>query len=386
MMDMQTYYLMHRDDIVTIVGIDSVTGAMLRVAPKMNFDLLPVGGNTDAEALRKWWSQRAVPASQGNIQKIFDQLNISTPHSYLVRNLGLSLNDHYWIKPMNLNVGWDSVNLFTNNFRDPIGDLQFSDGDFEIPELPPNAYSPSAATKGQLKKKWVIVNGVRCLIKGNRGNNSQESLNEIIASKLHQKQDRVSYTNYAPIMTGNNSQISCICKNFASDSLEFIPAIDVVNSRKKDNSMSYYEHFILVCQENGMVEAETRAFLEYQILSDFILTNVDRHFSNFGILRDTHSLRFVGMAPIFDSGNSMFCENPLLPDRDDLTRISVNSFRSREDQLLKYITQPNMIDLNKLPSEAEIRDIYAQDPLIVGTDSIIRGYQRKIELMQQFQK
>lgn len=384
-MDLQTYYLMHRDDIVTIVGIDPVTGTMLRVSPQMNYDLLPVGGNTDAETLRKWWSQRAVPVNQGNIQKIFNQLSITTPHSYLVRNLGLSLNDHYWIKPMNMNAGWDSVNLFINDFRDPVGDLQFSDGDFEIPELPPNAYSPSAATRGQLKKKWVIMGGKRCLVKGNRGSNSQESLNEVIATKLHKMQSCVSYTSYTSVLTEHNSRISCICENFASDSLEFIPAIDVVNSRKKDNATSYFEHFILVCGEHGMDEAETRAFLEYQILSDFILTNVDRHFSNFGILRDTHSLKFVGMAPIFDSGNSMFCENPLLPDQDDLTKIPVNSFRNREDQLLKYVTQPDLLDLNKLPTEAEIRELYSRDPLITGIDSIMRGYRMKIKLLQKFQ-
>lgn len=385
-MDMQMYYLMHRDDRVAMVGIDSVTGVMLRVSPEVNRDLIPPGGNTDAVALRKWWSMRAVPISQGNIQQIFEQLGISTPHSYLVKNLGLSLNDHYWIKPLNMAEGWDGVNLFTNDFRDPIGDLQFSKGDFLVPELPPRAYSPSAATKGQLKKKWIIqADGKRCLVKGNRGNNSQESLNEVVATLLHKKQSTASFTTYTPVRLPKQSQIHCMCENFASSDLEFIPAIDVINSKKKDNATSYFEHFIQICSEHGMVEDETRSFLEYQILSDYVLTNVDRHFSNFGVLRDTHTLKYVGMAPIFDCGNSMFCDNPLLPQSGDLTKISVNSFRSQEGQLLRYVTQPKLLDCEKLPTVEELREIYTLDPLIVGLEVILAGYQKKIEMLSEYQ-
>lgn len=66
----------------------------------------------------------------------------------------------------------------------------------------------------------------------------------------------------------------------------------------------------------------------------WILINTDRHFNNFGVLRDTKTLAFVGMAPIFDSGNSMFWKNPRLPEYDDLANIEVNSFRNTEKQLL----------------------------------------------------
>ena len=46
--------------------------------------------------------------------------------------------------------------------------------------------------------------------------------------------------------------------------------------------------------------------MDYQIMTDFIITNVDRHRGNFGILRDANNLRFISPVPIFDSGNSMF--------------------------------------------------------------------------------
>ena len=43
---------------------------------------------------------------------------------YLLRNLGLSLTDHYWIKPIDSSLKWAEVNLFDNDFRDNIISLQ----------------------------------------------------------------------------------------------------------------------------------------------------------------------------------------------------------------------------------------------------------------------
>jgi hypothetical protein len=163
--------------------------------------------------------------------------------------------------------------------------------------------------------------------------------------------------------------------------VELIPAIDIVESRKKDNAMSMYEHFIHVCVDHGLSEGAVRSFLEYQILADFVLTNTDRHLNNFGVLRNTKTLDFIGMAPIFDSGNSMFWKNPKLPEYDDLTKVEVNSFRKMEHQLLGYVQNREQLDLSKLPTDDELRNIYAMDSLIPCVESILLGYRKKIELL-----
>lgn len=36
---------------------------------------------------------------------------------------------------------------------------------------------------------------------------------------------------------------------------------------------------------------------------DFILGSFDRHYNDFGLIRDARLLEFVGPAPIYDSGN-----------------------------------------------------------------------------------
>lgn len=383
-MDEKMYSLMHRDDPVCAISIDAASGAILRVSKPVHPELLPLGGCIDSAMLKKWWQRRAVPIGQGKIQRILEQLGITTPQEYLVKNLGMSLTDHYWIKPLDMELGWADINLFTNDFRDPVGDMQFGQETDEILELPTDAFSPSSSAQGELRKKWIISDRMRCLVKGNHGSNSQESLNEVVATLLHKKQGKQPYVSYSTMRMGDAQQLYCVCESFTSDEVEFIPAIDIVDSKKKDNAMPMYEHFIHVCGEYGLGESAVRSFLEYQILTDFVMTNTDRHLNNFGVLRNARTLEFMSMAPIFDSGNSMFWQNPRLPDYDDLTNIEVNSFRKTEKQLLSYIQNRAQLDISKLPTEDELRSIYAMDALVPCVDSILLGYSKKIELLEKF--
>ncbi len=370
----QGYDLMHKNDVVASLQLDDLSGAILKVTPSASPELLPLGGSQGADSLRKWWLRRAVPISQGNIAALLQREGIPSTQSLLVRNLGLSLSDHYWIRPQKSDLTWREVSPFSNAF----GDL--------LETASTQFYSPEAALQGDLIKKWVIVDDTRCLLKGNRGANSQQSLNEVLASMLHEKQGFSNHVRYRPVkFTGSASeQYGCICEDFASETLEFIPAIDVVDSEKKDNAVSTYEHFIHVCTEHGLSEQEVRGFLEYQILTDFVLTNTDRHLNNFGILRDSRTLKFVRMAPIFDSGNSMFWDAPRLPERSDCTEITVNSFRKTEAELLKLVTDRSRVRMELMPSREEIADLYAKDDSIAFVDSILTGYEKKKALLEQF--
>ena len=370
----QGYDLMHKDDVVASLQLDDLSGAILKVTPSASPELLPLGGSQGADSLRKWWLRRAVPISQGNIAALLQQEGIPSTQSLLVRNLGLSLSDHYWIRPQKSDLTWCEVSPFSNAF---ISLSETASAHF---------HSPEAALQGDLIKKWLIVDDTRYLLKGNRGANSQQSLNEVLASMLHEKQGFSNHVRYRPVkFTGiAGEQYGCICKDFASETLEFIPAIDIVDSKKKGDAVSTYEHFIHVCAEHGLSEQEVRGFLEYQILTDFVLTNTDRHLNNVGILRDSQTLKFVRMAPIFDSGNSMFWDAPRLPERSDCTEITVNSFRKTEAELLKLVTGRSCVRMDLLPCRDEIAELYAKDDSIAFVDSILIGYEKKKALLEQF--
>ena len=370
----QGYVLMHKDDVVASLQLDDLSGAILKVTPGTNSELLPLGGSQGADSLRKWWLRRAVPISQGNIAALLQQEGIPSTQSLLVQNLGLSLSDHYWVRPQKSDLTWREVSPFSNAFSSlsEAASAQF--------------YSPDAALQGDLIKKWLIVDDTRYLLKGNRGANSQQSLNEVLASMLHEKQGFANHVQYRPVkLTGSaGEQYGCICEDFASETLEFIPAIDIVDSKKKGNAVSTYEHFIHVCAEHGLSELEVRSFLEYQILTDFVLTNTDRHLNNFGVLRNSRTLKFVRMAPIFDSGNSMFWDSPRLPERSNCTEITVNSFRKTETELLKLVTDRSCVRMDLLPCRDEIAELYAKDDSIAFVDSILTGYEKKKTLLERF--
>lgn len=64
-----------------------------------------------------------------------------------------------------------------------------------------------------------------------------------------------------------------------------------------------------------------------------IYKNTDRHMNNFGIIRDSKTLKWLHMAPIFDSGNSMFYDSMSIPSGNELLKIRVNSFANIETKL-----------------------------------------------------
>lgn len=61
------FFLMYKDDIVTAFVIDDISGAILKISPNENPDLLPLGGRQSADALRKWWLHRAVPIKNTSV-------------------------------------------------------------------------------------------------------------------------------------------------------------------------------------------------------------------------------------------------------------------------------------------------------------------------------
>lgn len=53
-MEEKLYSLMHRDDPVCAISIDTVSGAILRASMPVNPELLPLGGRIDSAMLKKW--------------------------------------------------------------------------------------------------------------------------------------------------------------------------------------------------------------------------------------------------------------------------------------------------------------------------------------------
>ena len=65
-----------------------------------NQEIAPLQERICIDWIERWWNKRAVPLNQGKIREILEQHGVSCPEAYLVKNLGLSLTDFYWIRPL----------------------------------------------------------------------------------------------------------------------------------------------------------------------------------------------------------------------------------------------------------------------------------------------
>lgn len=194
---------------------------------------------------------------------------------------------------------WKDLNFYENDFTDELGSLLTDSKNVDV-DANYSKFSPASSLNGEMKKKWVIENGIRYLMKVNANDYGQQSINEVIASKLHEKLGWDNYVQYrvdTAIVDGEKVP-SSLCQLFTSNELELVSAYQLIKDIKIPNDSSEFEEIIRQAVNYGMEEAVVRQQLEYTILTDFILSNTDRHYNNFGFLYHPQLHRLVKMAPV----------------------------------------------------------------------------------------
>ena len=300
----------------------------------------------------------------------------------MVKNLGLSLTDYYWIRPLDSELTWKMVSLYQNEFR---GNLEIANK--KISGSKTMTYTPDSTLQGELEKSWMLLDHKRYLVKGNRDYLSTESIHEVFASCLYQMQGYDNYSAYTLLkIKGSSYDYGCCTQAFTSEQKEFVSAYAIVTSEIQRNDSSTYEHFIQVCGKHGIDKEQLRRDLEYQIMTDFIISNVDRHFNNVGIFRDAGDLHFLRMAPIFDSGKSLFVSEPV-PTEKELLKIKTTSFTETELGLLKYVKDRSIVSVTKLPSAQILWNLYQKDSKMDEKRMrfVCDRYEKKIELFTRWQ-
>ena len=100
------------------------------------------------------------------------------------------------------------------------------------------------------------------------------------------------------------------CKYFTSKSKELISAVDLIGKlNKSESEKDELDRYINLCVKGGLDEEYVRKSLDYMISMDYVTTNSDRHWGNFGIIRNPDTLKLMSVAPIFDNGRSLLTAN-----------------------------------------------------------------------------
>lgn len=384
------YVLKHKDLDVAMVQIDAKSGKIEYILEVYLPEEIPVGCSANGEGLIEWWEMRAIPDSRRGIQQVLGYLHEDTNLSLMLSAYGLSLTDHYWMQPIGKELYWKDLNFYENEFSDELGSMLTESEKIDI-DANISKFSPSSSVNGEMKKKWVIEEGTRYLMKVNVGDYGQQSVNEVIACRMH---ERLGWKNFVPYRLEKVSiegmEVPCSLNPlFTSSELEFVSAYQLIKNYKVPNNVSVYESLIEQASMLGMDKQAVRRQLEYTILTDFIITNTDRHFNNFGFLYHPVEHKFISMAPIFDTGNALFYNKDIIPQKSNLLDIAVQSFSKKEVNMLHYVSQKDMIDLGRLkdfPAEVEgILSAYTKMPQ-ERAKAIAETVSQKIKYLELFQQ
>lgn len=388
MNESREYYLMHKDIPVCLMEI-SDDGDISRVRRNEQAAAhFPLGGQMNNTKFHEWWRDRAIPKSRHGAQTALQRLGYRSTGSALVNNLALSLTDCYWIAPRSSGLTWAEVSLFSNDFVDSFGEITINQ-DYPL-DLRNVTKFNCATSQGELQKKWCIDQaGRRYMVKGNYGESYQQSLNEVFVTALHSGQSGANYTPYSLVRLQVDQQtegLGCLCYDFCSEEVESISAWEVLQTGKLRQNDGMFYPLKEACIRLGMAEDSFHDFMDYEIMTDYLISNTDRHMSNIALMRNPDTLQIIGFAPIFDSGNSMFYQTPLEQlQRTRISEIKTHSFVEKEIRLLQYVRNRDILDLEKAAKadfsvyELDIAERRARIPCLKDL------YQQKLMMLSSFQ-
>jgi hypothetical protein len=376
------YTLMHKNTTVAELEIDDELGTVSKVGEVHSFEHLPVGmqiisGKPNRRDLNNWWSGRAIPASRSGLRDALEKLKMSSPLPLLSKCFGLSLSDQYWIRSTRKPVEWKDVNFFENTFSEDMGKVLFG----AAPQGEINLMSPDNTSDGWLKKKWIISDSKRCLVKRGSPILYQEPLNEALATAIMRRLN-IPHAPYSIIY--EKGQPLSVCEDFITKDTDLVSAWHIQSIAKKAGHISYYQHYINCCELLGI--PNMKQSVNEMLVVDYMLANQDRHFNNFGAVRNAETLEWLSASPIFDTGTSMYYDKPT---HQINARIEgeCKPFRSSHAEQIKLVTAFDCIDLSVLSGiDDEFYEILMPSEYIdeMRRSALCRALKTRVAMLGEF--
>jgi len=286
--------------------------------------------------LNSWVEHRGIPFSREDYDAIMEEFKAGSSKELTVLSYGLNLTDHYWLCEKNNDKKWEDVNFLDNNFSQRIGKI--------LPELGEkyqNFINPDLSSNGRLKKFWIINNGKRELCKAGSGDLKQEPFNEFIASQIAGRLN-INHVNYE--LKEHNNEFYCKCGCMIDKNVEFINAFSVYLEGEKTGDK--YSDYLNACAKMGINDA--REEVDKMVVLDYLIRNTDRHIGNFGVLRNSETLKWEKTAPVFDNGNSLWHNAQGVQFINGNSKSECRSFTGENEKNILLIGGTDWFDKNKL--------------------------------------
>ncbi|WP_181978005.1 MULTISPECIES: HipA domain-containing protein [Bifidobacterium] len=304
-----------------------------------------------AARIDMWWRRRAIPSSRDGICHALDVLGVRSTVDLLNRSRGLSLSDQYWVKDSRDPARWEEVNFFDNPFDEELGRVLLTtvssshEFSFDVPD---------ASTGGDLPKRWTVDDsGTRILVKG--GRTGQEPVNEVIASRLARRLD-IPAVDYR--LAEYDNRPVCLCDEMLSRDEEMVSAWQLMESIKRNNRLSVHDQWVEDAVAFGCARGDILHATDDWLLVDWLTRNTDRHFNNFGLIRNINTFE-VRPAPLFDTGTSLWAGQLRVTNEDYRTRPFYSTYKTptarRQLRLVSDWSRFNLEALSDWPDEVAHR-------------------------------
>ena len=100
--------------------------------------------------------------------------------------------------------------------------------------------------------------------------------------------------------------------------------------------------------------------VDKMIVVDFVIVNYDRHYNNFGAIRNAETLKWITPAPLFDNGSSLWCNQTSANIRVAENAKSQPFFETHEEQI-KLVKDFSWLNLDALSDiDEEINEFLIQ--------------------------
>ena len=298
--DSSEYCLKLYDETLMEFSMERTPSLKIKIL-KINEDrreLFPLDLELTSEGLFNWISHRTIPKHREMVGDILNSLNIERDDEKGIIDIcmGLSLNDSYWIPQKGFERTYSEMNLYENRFSEALALIAYTGKYYDNAKKMKT--TPELTTGGMLRKAWRFFgpNDIWLYKGGTFGfaNTGNEPFSEFYASQIAEKMgiNAINYDleNWMGILASK-------CKLFTDKDTSFIPIGRIVTEGGINAVLEYYKSL-----GDDFYEQ-----LVDMLVFDAVTINEDRHYGNFGILRDNKTGKIISPAPVFDNGVSLLC-------------------------------------------------------------------------------